>query len=84
MTSLRRIAVLTGSRAEYGLLYWTIRGIHEDPDLELLLIVTGMHLSPEFGSTVRRIETDGFPISARVETLISSDTGAGAATAFIK
>lgn len=81
MPQRRRIAVLTGSRSEYGLLYWTIRRIHEDPDLELLLIVTGMHLSPEFGSTVRDIEADGFPISARLETLLSSDTGVGAATA---
>ena len=81
MTSLRRIAVLTGSRAEYGLLYWTIRGIHEDPDLELLLLVTGMHLSPEFGLTIQQIEADGFPICARIETLISSDTGSGVTTA---
>ena len=80
MAVRRRIAVLTGTRAEYGLLYWTIRAIHEDPDLELLLIVTGMHLSPEFGSTVTEIEADGFPIAARVETLVSSDTGAGVAT----
>ena len=53
MSGRRRIAVLTGSRAEYGLLYWTIRGISEDPDLELLLLVTGSHLSPLFGGTIK-------------------------------
>ena len=80
MATPRRIAVLTGSRAEYGLLYWTIRAVHQDPDLELLLLVTGMHLSPEFGLTVGEIEADGFPIAARVEMLLSSDTGVGTAT----
>lgn len=80
MATPRRIAVLTGSRAEYGLLYWTIRSIHEDPDLELLLLVTGMHLSPEFGMTVDDIERDGFPIAARIESLLSSDSGEGVAT----
>ncbi len=71
---LRKISVVTGTRAEYGLLYWIIKGIHDDVELELQLIVTGMHLSHEFGLTVREIENDGFPISDRVEMLISSDT----------
>ena len=71
---MRKIAVITGSRAEYGLLYWIMKGIHEDHELELQLIVTGMHLSPEFGLTVREIEKDGFPIAERVEMLLSSDT----------
>ncbi len=71
---MRKIAVVTGTRAEYGLLYWIIKGIHEDADLELQLIVTGMHLSPEFGLTVNEIEKDGFPIAERVEMLLSSDT----------
>jgi UDP-hydrolysing UDP-N-acetyl-D-glucosamine 2-epimerase len=70
----RKIAVVTGTRAEYGLLYWIIKGIHEDPGLELQLIVTGMHLSTEFGYTVKDIEKDGFPIAERVEMLLSSDT----------
>ena len=52
----RKICVVTGTRAEYGLLYWIIKCIHEDPELELQLIVTGMHLSPEFGFTVKEIE----------------------------
>ena len=77
---MRKIAVVTGTRAEYGLLYWIIKGIHEDPELELQLIVTGMHLSPEFGLTVKEIEKDGFPIAERVEMLLSSDTETAIAT----
>jgi UDP-N-acetylglucosamine 2-epimerase (non-hydrolysing)/GDP/UDP-N,N'-diacetylbacillosamine 2-epimerase (hydrolysing) len=70
----RKICIITGTRAEYGLLYWIIKGINEDPELELQLIVTGMHLSTEFGLTLREIEKDGFPISEKVEMLLSSDT----------
>lgn len=70
----RKICIITGTRAEYGLLYWIIKGINEDPELELQLIVTGMHLSTEFGLTSREIEKDGFPISEKVEMLLSSDT----------
>ena len=82
MTSTRRrIAVVTGSRAEYGLLYWSLRRIEEDPELELQLVVTGMHLSPEFGMTVRDIERDGFPVAERVELLLSADSGQATATA---
>ncbi|OGL46808.1 MAG: UDP-N-acetyl-D-glucosamine 2-epimerase, UDP-hydrolysing [Candidatus Schekmanbacteria bacterium RBG_16_38_10] len=77
---MRKIAVVTGTRAEYGLLYWIIKGIHEDTELELQLIVTGMHLSPEFGLTVKEIEKDGFPIAERVEMLLSSDTETAVAT----
>lgn len=76
----RKICIVTGTRAEYGLLYWIIKGIHEDPDLELQLVATGMHLSPEFGLTVKEIEKDGFPISERVEMLLSSDTESAIAT----
>src|SRR4030067_2057015 len=77
---MRKIAVITGTRAEYGLLYWIIKCIHEDTELELQLIVTGMHLSPEFGLTVKEIEKDGFPIAERVEMLLSSDTETAVAT----
>jgi len=77
---MRRIAIVTGARAEYGLLYWIIKGIHDDSELELQLIVTGMHLSPEFGLTVREIEKDGFPIAERVEMILSSDTETAIAT----
>jgi GDP/UDP-N,N'-diacetylbacillosamine 2-epimerase (hydrolysing) len=77
--STRRVCVVTGSRAEYGLLRWVLRGIKECPDLELQLAVTGSHLSPEFGLTYRDIEEDGFRINARVEMLLSSDTAVGTA-----
>lgn len=76
---MRKICVVTGSRAEYGLLYWLMREIQADSDLQLQLIVTGMHLSPEFGLTYRIIEEDGFTVDARVEMLLSSDTPVGIA-----
>jgi GDP/UDP-N,N'-diacetylbacillosamine 2-epimerase (hydrolysing) len=75
--SKRKIAVITGTRAEYGLLYWVIKGIIADPELELQLLVTGMHLSPEFGMTVNNIEKDNIPITKKIETLLSSDTPIG-------
>ncbi|WP_342540899.1 UDP-N-acetylglucosamine 2-epimerase [Heyndrickxia sp. FSL K6-6286] len=70
----RKICVVTGTRAEYGLLYWLMKEIQKDPELELQIIVTGMHLSPEFGLTYRQIESDGFIINKKVEMLLSSDT----------
>lgn len=70
----RKIAVVTGTRAEYGLLYWLMKEIQGDSDLQLQLIVTGAHLSLEFGSTWKEIEADGFSIDAKVEMLLSSDT----------
>jgi UDP-hydrolysing UDP-N-acetyl-D-glucosamine 2-epimerase len=70
----RTICIVTGSRAEYGLLYWLMREIQDDPDLGLQIIVTGMHLSPEFGLTYKVIEEDGFTITEKVEMLLSSDT----------
>ena len=70
----RTICIVTGSRAEYGLLYWLMKEIQEDPDLTLQIIATGMHLSPEFGLTYRVIEEDGFTIDEKVEVLLSSDT----------
>jgi UDP-hydrolysing UDP-N-acetyl-D-glucosamine 2-epimerase len=72
--SLRKICVVTGTRAEYGLLYWLIRGIQEDPELQLQLVVTGAHLSPEFGLTYKQIEQDGFAIDEKIEMLLSGDT----------
>jgi len=74
---MRKIAIVTGTRAEYGLLKPLIDGISADPELELQLIVTGMHLSPDYGYTVRQIEADGAPIAARVEMLLASDSMAG-------
>jgi UDP-hydrolysing UDP-N-acetyl-D-glucosamine 2-epimerase len=75
----RKICVITGSRADYGLLYWLMKEIQTAPELELQLIVTGMHLSPEFGRTYKVIAEDGFAIDAKVEMLLSSDTPAGIA-----
>lgn len=75
--SKRKICAVTGSRAEYGLLYWLMKGIQQDDALELQVIATGMHLSPEFGLTYKVIEDDGFVINAKVEMLLSSDTPVG-------
>jgi UDP-hydrolysing UDP-N-acetyl-D-glucosamine 2-epimerase len=77
--SKRKICIVTGTRAEYGLLYWLCREIEADPALQLQLVATGMHLSPEFGMTVKAIEADGFEVSQRVEMLLSSDTPVGIA-----
>jgi len=71
---MRKIAVFTGTRAEYGLLYWVMKSLHESADSELQLLVGGMHLSPEFGYTVTQIEKDGFHITERLEFLLSSDS----------
>jgi UDP-hydrolysing UDP-N-acetyl-D-glucosamine 2-epimerase len=73
----RKICVVTGTRAEYGLLYWLMKEIQDDPDLSLQVVATGMHLAPEFGSTYRQIEADGFRIEEKVEMLLSSDTPVG-------
>lgn len=70
----RKICIVTGTRAEYGLLYWLMKEIQQDSELELQIIVTGMHLSPEFGSTYMQIENDGFVINEKVEMLLSGDT----------
>lgn len=72
----RKICIITGSRAEYGLLYWLMKDIIADKELELQLIVTGMHLSPEFGLTYKEIEKD-FKIDKKIEILLSSDTAIG-------
>lgn len=75
----RKIAVLTTSRADYSHLYWPWRDLAAHPDVDLRIIVMGSHLSPEFGNTVQEIEKDGFPIDARIECLLSSDSDVGMA-----
>ena len=70
---MKKICIVTSTRAEYGLLRNLIERVSRDPNLELCLIVTGMHLSPEFGMTVNEIETDGYPITEKVDILMSSD-----------
>jgi len=76
---MKKIAVFTGTRAEYGLLYWLIKDIQSDSELELQLLVSGTHLSPEFGNTYSQIEEDGFVIDEKIEILLSSDTAVGVA-----
>ncbi|MDJ0835860.1 MAG: UDP-N-acetylglucosamine 2-epimerase [Acidobacteriota bacterium] len=77
--SQRKIAVLTTSRADYGHLYWPLHELRQQPDIDVRLLVTGAHLSPEFGQTVREIKRDGFPIEAEIECLLSSDSDVGMA-----
>jgi UDP-N-acetylglucosamine 2-epimerase (non-hydrolysing)/GDP/UDP-N,N'-diacetylbacillosamine 2-epimerase (hydrolysing) len=75
----RRIAVVTTSRADYSHLYWPLRELAAHPAVDLGVFTLGAHLSPEFGSTIQEIERDGFPILARIECLLSSDTDTGMA-----
>ena len=79
--SIPRVAVCTTTRADYGLLYWLIREIAADPELNLLLYVTGSHLSPTFGNTVREVEADGLGVSRRIEILEAHDGPTGASAA---
>jgi GDP/UDP-N,N'-diacetylbacillosamine 2-epimerase (hydrolysing) len=74
---MRKICVITGTRAEYGLLYWVMKSILKEKELELQLIATGMHLSTEFGLTYKQIEQDCFIIDKKIEILLSSDTSIG-------
>ena len=75
----RKICVITGTRADYGLMRWVMKGIKDNADLSLQIIATGMHLSPEFGLTYKAIEADGFEIDRKIEMLTSSDTSIGVA-----
>lgn len=77
--SRRKIAVVTTSRADYSHLYWPLRELAADAAIELGVIALGPHLSPEFGNTIAEIEREGFPIKARIECLLSSDTDTGMA-----
>ena len=79
MTVPRKVCVVTGTRAEYGLLQSVLALLDDDPDFELQLVATGMHLSPEFGMTCRAIEADGFQVREKVEMLVSSDSARGVA-----
>jgi UDP-hydrolysing UDP-N-acetyl-D-glucosamine 2-epimerase len=75
----RRIGVVTTSRADYSHLYWPLRELSVHPEVDLAVFVLGAHLSPDFGSTVKEIERAGFPIQARIECLLNSDTDTGMA-----
>ena len=74
---MKKICIVTGTRAEYGLLKPLIDKVNKDKNKELQLLVTGMHLSPEFGLTYKEIEKDGYPIMDKIEMLLSSDTSIG-------
>lgn len=76
---MRKIAVVTSSRADYSHLYWPLKHIDQHPALDLQLIVFGAHLSPGFGLTVDEIRQDGFSIAASLECLLHSDTDVGMA-----
>ena len=78
---MRTIGVVTTSRADYGIYTPILRGMQDDPELTLRLLVSGTHLSPEFGRTVEEIEADGLPIADRVEVLLSSDSPEGTSKA---
>ena len=70
----KKICVVTGSRAEYGLLYWLMKYIKNEKNLKLQLIVTGMHLAPKFGNTVNKILRDKFKVDRKVKMLLPGDT----------
>ena len=74
---MKKICVVTGTRADYGLLYWLMREIEGSTRFDLQVIVTGMHLSKTFGSTWTTIRDDGFPISRKVALTLKDDTSAG-------
>ena len=77
MIKKRKTCVVTGTRAEYGLLRWLMDGINKSTKLDLQIVATGMHLSPEFGLTYQEIENDGFKIDRKIEMLVSSDSANG-------
>ncbi len=74
---MRKICVVTATRAEYGLLKCLLEDIENDSELELQIISTGSHLSPEFGLTNQQILDDGFCVNKKIEILLSSDTPIG-------
>jgi UDP-N-acetylglucosamine 2-epimerase (non-hydrolysing)/GDP/UDP-N,N'-diacetylbacillosamine 2-epimerase (hydrolysing) len=81
MTARRHIAIVSGSRADYGLLFWPMKRLLAEPAFRISVVVTGMHLSPEFGSTVDQFAADGFEVAARVPTLDAEDSAGGVARA---
>ena len=75
----RKIAVITGTRADYGIFFHVLKEIEKHEKLDLKLIACGMHLCPEYGMTINEIEKDGFVVSDKFETILASDTGAAMA-----
>lgn len=72
-----RVGVVTGTRAEYGLLYWILKQLRDDPAIDLQLIVTGAHLSSQHGLTYRDIEADGFRIARKIDMALGDDSVVG-------
>ena len=71
---IKRICIVTGSRAEYGLLKWLIKDFKNFENFEIILIATGSHLSHKFGLTINEIINDGFNVNEKVDMLLSTDT----------
>ncbi|WP_411348132.1 UDP-N-acetylglucosamine 2-epimerase [Paenibacillus sp. WLX2291] len=76
---MRKVLVITGTRADYGIYYPILKEIEQDLEMELHLLVTGMHLSPQYGFTVQDIRQDGFRISAQVDCLLQGSSHANMA-----
>lgn len=74
---MRKILFVTGIRSEYDILYSVMRAVQDEPDLEVVLVVTGAHLSPMYGNTFTEVKRDGFPIVACVESLLNTDSRSG-------
>ena len=81
MAGTRRIAYLTGTRADFGLMAGTLKRLHQQPDTEVTLLVTGMHLSAEFGMTVDEVEALGLPVAARIALNVDDRSQQGMAQA---
>lgn len=79
-----RICIATGTRADYGLLYWLMRDLSDHPGFELSIIASAMHLAPQFGETIRFIRQDGFEIDATVPCLDEDDSDAGMGRAYVR
>ena len=76
---MKKVCVVTGSRAEYGLLRWTMQEINSSSRLKLQLIVTGMHLASKYGKTIKQIRLDGFKVDQKVKMSLNSDSTIGVA-----
>lgn len=79
MKNRRKICFITGSRAEYGFLYWIMKSVQQDPELELQVMVVGSHVDRELGNTAHAIEQDGFQVNEKIKSLSPEDTRLGAA-----
>ena len=71
---MKKICIVTGTRAEYGLLYPLIKKMIKDDFFDVKIVATGSHLSPMFGNTIRQIEEDGFRVHKKIDIILSSDT----------